>query len=113
MSNERAARRPATPMLQQIAEHRSLVQRARGLRWEWKFLGALIALGGLAIAAGIGFLVIDGRLDGRWYDIRDLGLATGELRAWMQDEGFHPAIPYCSQRSSAQRASCRSLAAGC
>ncbi len=89
-----AERRPATPMFQQIAEHQSLVQRARGLRWEWKFLGALAALVGLAIGAAIGFLVVDGRLDGQWYDIRDLGVGVGELRAWMERENLHPAIPY-------------------
>lgn len=94
MSDQPAVRRPATPMLRQIAEHRSLVQRARGLRWEWKFIGAVLALVGVAVAVGVGFLVVDGRLDGRWYDIRDLGIATGELRNWMQERDYHPAIPY-------------------
>ena len=42
--------------------------------------GAVFALGFLAVNAAIGYVVIDGRLDGQWYDIRDLGLAVGELR---------------------------------
>jgi NADH-quinone oxidoreductase subunit H len=94
MSDQPAVRRPATPMLQQIAEHRSLVQRARSLRWEWKFLGLVVLAILAAPAVAIGFLVVTGRLDGEWYDVRDLGLAVGELRVWMQDQGWHPAIPY-------------------
>ncbi len=86
--------RPATPMLRQIAEHRSLLQRFMGVSVEWKGL-ALLVLAGFALAnAAIAFVVIDGRLDGQWYDIRDLGNATAHLRTWMTDQGFHPAVPY-------------------
>ena len=43
-------------------------------------VGAVFALGFLAANAAIGYVVIDGRLDGQWYDIRDLGFAVEELR---------------------------------
>ena len=43
-------------------------------------VGAVFALGFLAANAAIGYVVIDGRLDGQWYDIRDLGIAVEELR---------------------------------
>lgn len=86
--------RPATPMLRQIAEHRSLLQRFMGVSKEWKGVAFLLLAGfGLANLA-IAYVVIDGRLDGQWYDIRDLGNITEHLRGWMQDQGFHPAVPY-------------------
>ena len=43
-------------------------------------VGAVFALGFLAANAAIGYVIIDGRLDGQWYDIRDLGIAVEELR---------------------------------
>ncbi|MXW23154.1 MAG: NADH-quinone oxidoreductase subunit H, partial [Chloroflexi bacterium] len=43
-------------------------------------VGAVFALGFLAVNAAIGYVVIDGRLDGQWYDIRDLGIAVEELK---------------------------------
>ena len=46
-------------------------------------LGAVAALAFLAVNAAIGYAVVDGRLDGQWYDVRDLGIAAGELRAWL------------------------------
>ncbi len=86
--------RPATPMLRQIAEHHSLIQRFMGVSKEWKGF-ALLLLAGFGLAnLAIAYVVIDGRLDGQWYDIRDLGNVTEHLRAWMQDEGLHPAVPY-------------------
>ena len=86
--------RPATPMLQQIAEHHSLLQRFMGVSKEWKGFVFLL-LAGFALAnLAIAYVVVDGRLDGHWYDIRDLGYAMAGLRGWMQDEGFHPAVPY-------------------
>ena len=48
-------------------------------------LGALAALGVLAANAAVGYAVIDGRLDGQWYDFRDLGIAVDELRGWLDD----------------------------
>jgi len=86
--------RPATPMLRQIAEHRSLLQRFMDLPKEWKGFDLLLVLGFAAANAAIAYVVVDGRLDGRWYDVRDLGIAVSHLRGWMQDEGFHPAVPY-------------------
>ena len=86
--------RPATPMLRQIAEHRSLLQRFMGVSTGWKG-AALLLLAGFALAnLAVAFVVVDGRLDGRWYDIRDLGNATAHLRGWMQEQGFNPAVPY-------------------
>lgn len=86
--------RPATPMLRQIAEHHSLIQRFMGVSKEWKGF-ALLLLAGFGLAnLAIAYVVIDGRLDGQWYDIRDLGNVTEHLRGWMQDEGFHPTVPY-------------------
>jgi len=86
--------RPATPMLRQIAEHRSLLQRFMGVSKEWKGF-ALLLLGGFLLAnLAIAYVVVDGRLDGQWYDLRDLGNITEGLRGWMQDQGLHPAVPY-------------------
>ena len=48
-------------------------------------LGALFALGFLAVNVVIGYVVIDGRLDGQWYDVRDLGIGVQELREWLDD----------------------------
>lgn len=86
--------RPATPMLRQIAEHRSLRQRFMGVSVEWKGLAFLLLAGFTLANLAIAFVVVDGRLDGRWYDIRDLGNATAHLRTWMGEQGFHPAVPY-------------------
>ena len=48
-------------------------------------LGAIAALGFLAVNAAIGYVVIDGRLDGQWYDVRDLGIGVEALREWLDD----------------------------
>lgn len=89
-----AAPRPATPMARQIMEHHSLLQRARALPGEARFILALLGVGGLAIAAAVGYAVVAGLLDGRWYDIRDLGNASGHLAYWMERRGFPAAVPY-------------------
>lgn len=89
-----AAPRPATPMARQILEHHSLLERARGLPKAVKGLLALAGLLGLVAAVAVGYLVIDGRLDGRWYDLRDLGHPVAHLRGWMERQGWHPAVPY-------------------
>ena len=88
------APRPATPMACQILEHRSLLQRARALPGEARFALLAILLGGLIMTVGMGILVISGALDGRWYDIRDLGNGTAHFRDWAGRNGFHPALPY-------------------
>ena len=88
------APRPATPMARQILEHRSLLQRARALSGEARF--ALLAINAVmaVVTVGIGYLVVSGQLDGRWYDIRDLGNATSHFRGWTQEQGIHSAVPY-------------------
>ncbi len=86
--------RPATPMLRQIAEHRSLLQRFMGVSKEWKGVAFLLVAGFALANLAIAFVVVDGRLDGRWYDIRDLGNAAAHLRGWMQEQGFHSSVPY-------------------
>ena len=48
-------------------------------------LGALVAIGFVAVNAAIGYVVIDGRLDGQWYDVRDLGIGVKDLREWLDD----------------------------
>jgi len=88
------APRPATPMARQILEHRSLLQRARALPGEARFVLLVVLLGGLVTAAGMGVLVISGALDGRWYDIRDLGNGTAHFRDWAGRNSIHPAVPY-------------------
>ena len=47
--------------------------------------GAVAALVFLAVNIALGYVVIDGRLDGEWYDFRDLGLGVQELREWLDD----------------------------
>ena len=42
---------------------------------------AAAALLAAAANAAVGYLVVDGRLDGQWYDVRDLGLGVERLRA--------------------------------
>jgi len=81
-------------MEQQIREHRSLVQRALALGGGWKFILGVVGLGTLIALAAGGFLVVGGYLDGRWYDIRDLGIPTSHLVYWMQAQGLSPAVPY-------------------
>ena len=39
----------------------------------------------LAINAAVAYVVIDGRLDGKWYDFRDLGIGVDHLRGWLDD----------------------------
>ncbi len=88
------APRPATPMARQILEHRSLLQRAYALPGEVFFPLLFVLLGGLAATVGIGFLVVAGYLDGRWYDIRDLGNGTSHFRYWAQQQGLPPSVAY-------------------
>ena len=89
-----AAARPATPMARQILEHHSLLERARALPGEAKFVLAVLNLVMAVVTIGVGYLVVSGQLDGRWYDIRDLGNATSHFRDWTGRVGIHPAVPY-------------------
>ena len=45
------------------------------------------------VNAYVGWLVISGRLDGKWYDFRDLGIAVGQLREGLDDR-YDPAVSY-------------------
>ncbi|MSQ41949.1 MAG: NADH-quinone oxidoreductase subunit NuoH [Dehalococcoidia bacterium] len=65
------------------------VPRLRGLR----VAGALAALVLVAVSIAIGVVVVSGVLDGRWYDLRDLGIAMAHLRGRL-DERFDPAVSY-------------------
>ena len=47
--------------------------------------GAVGVLAFLAVNVAIGYVVIDGRLDGEWYDVRDLGIAVDQFRGWLDD----------------------------
>lgn len=92
--SEQPMRRPATPMLRQIAERPTLRGALLGVPLSVKILGALFGLVFLAANAAIAYVVIDGRLDGKWYDFRDLGNATQALREWTVEQGWHPGIIY-------------------
>ena len=85
---------PATPMARQILEHRSLLQRARALPGETRLVLVLLNVVLLAVLAGVGVLVVSGQLDGRWYDIRDLGNATAHFWDWSARVGLPAAVPY-------------------
>ena len=43
----------------------------------------ILLIGG---SAGIGYLVLSGSLDGRWYDFRDLGVGMTHLAAWLDEQ---------------------------
>lgn len=55
-------------------------------------LGAALALFAAANAA-LGYVIVDGRLDGEWYDVRDLGFAVERLRTEL-DAASGPAVSY-------------------
>ena len=46
-----------------------------------------------AVNALVGWLVITGRFDGKWYDFRDFGIGMGQLREGLDDR-FDPAVSY-------------------
>ena len=48
-------------------------------------VGGIALLVFLALNAAIAYVVIDGKLDGKWYDFRDLGIGTAHLRDWLDD----------------------------
>lgn len=94
MSDTPIGGRPATPMAQQIIDRGSLLDDARNVPSGVKAAGAVLALGFLAVNAVIAYIVIDGRLDGEWYDIRDLGIAMARLRAELDDTSAGPWLSY-------------------
>ncbi|MQC25461.1 MAG: NADH-quinone oxidoreductase subunit NuoH [Chloroflexi bacterium] len=85
--SEQPLRRPATPMLQQIEDRPGLKEMALGVPTGLKAIGAVVGLGVAVAMAFVGFLVIDGQLDGKWYDARDLGVGVQALRDWLTGQG--------------------------
>ena len=71
---------PATPMAQQIIERGTLREQATRISFAARVIGAVLGIGFLIVNAGIAYIVIDGRLEGKWYDFRDLGHAIERLR---------------------------------
>jgi NADH-quinone oxidoreductase subunit H len=92
--NEQQARQPATPMARQIIARGTLLDAAKHVPSGVKFIGALAALVFLAINVAIGYIVIDGRLDGHWYDFRDLGNAVARLRTELDGTDAGPWLSY-------------------
>ena len=68
------------------------VRSHRGPRWMALAL-AIVAMGALAANVAIGVVVVNGTLDGEWYDIRDMGIAVGQLRQGLDDR-FDPWVSY-------------------
>jgi NADH-quinone oxidoreductase subunit H len=85
---------PATPMARQILAAPTLRKTIRRAPIWVKLLLAAFALSGLAVNVAIAWVVISGRLDGHWYDFRDLGIAVGDLRGWLDDRGAGPWLSY-------------------
>jgi len=90
--SEQPLHRPATPMLRQIEDRPGVKEMALGVPLPLKVIGGVLGLVGALAMAGIGFLVVDGRLDGHWYDVRDLGNAVQGLREWLTDQGVDHRI---------------------
>ena len=84
--------RPATPMSRQIAEHRSLLDRTLALPRPVLGILSLVLMGFLTSQILVGYLVISGELDGKWYDIRDLGNAMISLDGVIQNSEMDSRI---------------------
>ncbi len=85
---------PATPMARQILAQPTLRKQFRRAPIGVKAALAVILLVVIAINLAIAWVVIAGKLDGHWYDFRDLGLAIGDLRGWLDDRGAGPWLSY-------------------
>jgi NADH-quinone oxidoreductase subunit H len=85
--SDQPLRRPATPMLQQIQDRPGIKESLLGVPMPLKVVGAVTGLGLAVVMAFVGFLVVDGQLEGHWYDVRDLGVGVQALREWLADEG--------------------------
>ena len=70
---------------------RRVVERARSR--PLLIAAAIFFLVNNVVNAYVGWLVISGRLDGKWYDFRDLGIAVGQLREGLDDR-YDPAVSY-------------------
>ena len=84
--------RPATPMSRQIAEHRSLLDRTLALPRPVLGILSLMLIGFIISQILVGYLVISGELDGKWYDIRDLGNAMVSLDGVIQNSEMDSRI---------------------
>ena len=95
MSRERALEAlPATPMLRQMLAHGTLLGRVRALPFALRALLAALVGGFVATNVAVGAAIVSGVLDGRWYDLRDLGVPVAHLRGWMEAQGWPPVVPY-------------------
>tara|TARA_Y100000994_G_scaffold40127_1_gene31064 strand:+ start:23846 stop:25300 length:1455 start_codon:yes stop_codon:yes gene_type:complete len=70
----------ATPMNRQIAARPTLLGFVQNFSIKTKLILGILGLIFLVGNGLIAFIVIDGRLDGKWYDIRDLGYSIEFLR---------------------------------
>ncbi len=61
-----------------------LVRPRRKPRWLTAAM-AVMFVGGNAINVALGWAMISGALDGKWYDFRDAGVAMGQLREGLDD----------------------------
>lgn len=96
MSDEAATvARPATPMAQQIAEHETLLDKIRNMSPAMK-AGQLtfFILTNVVMNGVIGYLLIDGFFDDKWYDFRDLGIGVGKLGIYLDGLGAGPWLAY-------------------
>lgn len=85
---------PATPMARQIIARRSLLDAVKMAPIGLKIAGTIFLLGFFLMNALIGFVVVDGRLDGEWYDFRDLGYAMERLRVELDAIDSGPWLSY-------------------
>ncbi len=84
--------RSATPMSRQIAEHHSLLDRTLALPRPILMMLSVLLAGFAMSQIAIGYLVISGQLDGKWYDIRDLGNAMVSLDGVIQNSEMDSRI---------------------
>ena len=70
----------ATPMNRQIAARPTLGGFVQNFSIRTKFILGMLGLFFLLSNGLMAFIIIDGRLDGKWYDIRDLGHSIEFLR---------------------------------
>ena len=84
--------RSATPMSRQIAEHHSLLDRTLALPRPILVMLSVLLAGFAMSQIAIGYLVISGQLDGKWYDIRDLGNAMVSLDGVIQNSEMDSRI---------------------
>ncbi|MEX2376197.1 MAG: NADH-quinone oxidoreductase subunit NuoH [Dehalococcoidia bacterium] len=90
--SDQPMRRPATPMLQQIEDRPGVREMVLGVPTGLKVFGAVTGLVVAAVMAFVGYLVVDGQLDGKWYDVRDLGVGVQVLSGWLTDQGVDHRI---------------------